>query len=279
LRPTRRLALLIPSLYALGLALAPAPASALPLAPEEGQSPNADDITTAYWVVVIVATLLAVAINAALIASVVRFRGARDRTAARVHGGRRVQGRVGAVLGILASAIFVLGVVYTVQARDVAPSGPEGLQAGSLRTAQLGLEPPEGEQEPLEILVSGQQWLWRYEYPDGTFSYYELVVPVDTAVHLTIDSTDVVHRWWVPALGGKFDAVPGTTNETWFRAEAEGVYEGQSAAFSGQSYPTMRARVRVVDVPEYETWLEQQGADIQAAQEFVQEQLQSGAEQ
>ena len=263
-------------LCALGPALAPSSASALPLAPEEGQSPNADDITALYWIVVIVATVLAVAINAALIVSVARFRAARGRTPARVHGGRRVQRRVGAALGVLASAIFVLGVVYTVQARDVAPSGPEGLQASSLRTAQLGLEPPEGEQEPLEILVSGQQWLWRYEYPDGTFSYYELVVPVDTTVHLTIDSTDVVHRWWVPALGGKFDAVPGTTNETWFRAEAEGVYEGQSAAFSGQSYPTMRARVRAVDVPEYEAWLEQQEADIQTAQEFVQEQLRSG---
>jgi cytochrome c oxidase subunit 2 len=278
LRPIRRLALLVLPLCALGLALAPS-ASALPLAPEEGQSPNADDITTLYWIVVIVATVLAVAINAALIVAVVRFRAARGRTAVRLRGGRRVQGRVGAAIGVLASAIFALGVVYTVQARDVAPSGPEGLQASSLRTAQLGLEPPEGEQEPLEILVSGQQWLWRYEYPDGTFSYYELVVPVDTPVQLTIDSTDVVHRWWIPALGGKFDAVPGTTNETWFRADAEGVYEGQSAAFSGQSYPTMRARVRVVDVPEYEAWLEQQKADIQTAQEFVQEQLQSEARQ
>jgi cytochrome c oxidase subunit II len=275
LRPTKRL-VLVASLCALGLALAPSSASAIPLAPEEGQSPNADDIRTLYWIVVIVATLLAVAINAALIASVVRFRAARGRTAARVHGGRRVQRRAGAALGVVAAAIFALGVAYTVQARDVAPSGPEGLQAASVRTAQVGLEPPEGDQEPLEILVSAQQWLWRYEYPDGTFSYYELVVPVDTAVHLTIDSTDVVHRWWVPALGGKFDAVPGRSNETWFRADAEGVYEGQSAAFSGPSYPTMRARVRVVSATDYEAWLDQQAADIQEAQEFVQERIQGG---
>jgi cytochrome c oxidase subunit II len=276
LRPMKRSALLAASLCALGLALAPSSASALPLAPEEGQSPNADDITTLYWIVVVVATLLAVAINAVLIASVVRFRAARGRTPARVRGGRRVQRRAGAAFGVLAVAIFALGVVYTVGARDVAPSGPEGLQAASVRTAQLGLDPPEGDQEPLEVLVSGQQWLWRYEYPDGTFSYYELVVPVDTAVHLTIDSTDVVHRWWVPALGGKFDAIPGRSNETWFRADTEGVFEGQSAAFSGPAYPTMRARVRVVSSTDYEAWLEQQAADIQEAQEFVQEQLQGG---
>ena len=52
---------------------------------------------------------------------------------------------------------------------------------------------------PLQIQASGQQWLWRYEYPDGeTFSYYELVVPVDTAVIVNLASTDVVHRWFVP---------------------------------------------------------------------------------
>jgi cytochrome c oxidase subunit II len=96
-------------------------------------------------------------------------------------------------------------------------------------------------------------------------------VPVDTTVHLQLESTDVVHRWWIPELGGKFDAVPGRGNQTWFRADEEGIYEGQSAAFSGPGYATMRARVRAVPVPEYEAWLEQQGDDIQAAQEAVQE--------
>jgi cytochrome c oxidase subunit 2 len=262
-------------LATLALAAVPAVASAEPLAPESPQSPNAGDITTAYWVMIVVGMAIAVAINAALIAAAFRFRAARGRTAARVRAGRRVQGRVGTGLGILAMVILVLGIVFTVQARDVAPGGPEGLQAGSSRTAQLGLEPPSGDVEPLEILVSGQQWLWRFEYPDGTFSYYELVVPVDTPVLLNLESTDVVHRWWVPALGGKFDAVPGSPNETWFRADEEGVYEGQSAAFSGTSYPTMRARVEVLGATEYESWLDQQAADIQEAQEFVQQQVQS----
>ena len=270
----------LPALLAFaGLAVLTPAAGAIPVAPEAPNSPNADDLRVAYWGVVIVGTILAVAINAALIVAIVRFRAARGRTPARVRAGRGIQPRAGLMLTGIAVAIFVFGVIFTVQARDVAPSGPEGLEASSLRTAQLGLQLPEAETEPLNILVSGQQWLWRYEYPDGTFSYYELVVPVDTTVVLQLDSTDVVHRWWIPALGGKFDAVPGRANETWFQAEEEGVYEGQSAAFSGPAYPTMRARVRVVSVPEYEAWIEEQATAIQEAQEAVQQQVAEAAEQ
>lgn len=258
------------------LALAPV-AGAVPLTPESPNSPNAEDLRNAYSGILIVVIVLAGAINAALIAAIVRFRATRASTPARVRGGRRIQTRVGVMMGLIALAVFVFGVVTTLQARDLAPSGPDGLQASSVRTAQIGLEPPAGEEEPLTIQVAGQQWLWRYEYPDGTFSYYDLVVPVDTLVVLQLDSTDVVHRWWVPALGGKFDAVPGRANLTWFRADEEGVYEGQSAAFSGPAYPTMRARVDVVSVPEYEAWLDEQAAGIQEAQEAVQRQVEEQA--
>jgi len=255
------------------LLLAPA-AHAVPFAPEEARSPNAEDTTTVYWVMLVVAVAIVAVVNLALIATVARFRARRGREPARIHAGRRIQPRAATLLALLAAAVFAVGVVSTVRVRDVEPSGPRGLEAASARTAQLDLQPPAGEREPLRILASGQQWLWRYEYPNGTFSYYELVAPVDTTVLLQLDSTDVVHRWWVPELGGKFDAVPGRSNGTWFRAEREGVYEGRSAVFSGPGYATMRARVRVVSVPEYGAWLEQQSADIQDAQEAVQEQVQ-----
>jgi cytochrome c oxidase subunit 2 len=83
-------------------------------------------------------------------------------------------------------------------------------------------------------------------------------------------STDVVHRWWVPGLGGKFDAVPGESNSTWFKADQTGSYDGASYAFSGAAYSVMRTRVTVVDVPTYESWLDEQAAGIQEAQSFVQ---------
>jgi cytochrome c oxidase subunit II len=262
------------------LAALPAAAHAVPLSPEPGHSPNADDSTTAYWVMLAVAAVIVVAVNAALIVAVVRFRARRGRAPARVRAGRRIQPRAAGALAVLTAAVFAFGIVMTTRVSDVASSGPEGLEASSARTAQLDLSLPSDGAEPLRILASGQQWLWRYEYPDGTFSYYELVVPVDTTVQLRLESTDVVHRWWIPELGGKFDAVPGRGNQTWFRADEEGTYEGQSAAFSGPGYATMRARVRAVPVPEYEAWLEQQGEDINEAQDAVQERVEAlaGAE-
>ena len=87
------------------------------------------------------------------------------------------------------------------------------------------------------------------------FSYGELVVPVDTAVVLRITSTDVMHRWFIPALGGQVDAVPGKTAETWFRADREGVYRGQSTFFAGSAYAVMRAWVRVVSPAAYEEYV------------------------
>jgi cytochrome c oxidase subunit 2 len=240
------------------------------LSPESGHSPNADDLNALYWVMIVIGGVLLVAINAALIGLIGRFRGARGKEPRRLVIRRPAQIGTAGALGVLATIAFVLGVIVTEKAKEVEPSGPDGLQAASLRTAQRALDVPSGDTAPLQVEACGQQWLWRYEYPDGTYSYYELVVPVDTAVILNLCSTDVVHRWWVPGLGGKFDAVPGESNSIWFKADEEGEYDGQSYAFSGAGYAVMRTRVRVVDVPTYQAWLEEQAAGIQEAQSFVQ---------
>lgn len=251
------------------------------LGPETANSPNADDLNTLYWVMLIIGIALVLAINAALIALVVRYRAERGRTARRLHTRRPAQMLIGGSLAGLAALVFALAVVVTDSASEVEKSGGEGLQASMLRTAQRDLSLPalgENDAEPLVVQADGQQWLWRYEYPDGTFSYYELVVPVDTAVIVELGSTDVVHRWWVPGLGGKFDAVPGQSNQTWFKAADTGVFDGQSYAYSGASYAVMRTRVRVVSVEEYEAWLDEQAAGIQEAETLVQEQIEAETE-
>jgi heme/copper-type cytochrome/quinol oxidase subunit 2 len=243
------------------------------LSPPDAHSPNAEDLNTLYWMMLVIGGVLLVAINGALIALAMRFRAARGREPRRLKVRRPAQVGTAGALGALALVAFVLGVIVTNNAKQVEASGPEGLQASSLITAQRSLDLPAvtAQNAPLEINACGQQWLWRYEYPDGTYSFYELVVPVDTAVVLNLCSTDVVHRWWVPGLSGKFDATPGESNSTWFKADEEGIYDGASYAFSGASYAAMRTRVRVVDVPEYQSWLAQQAADIQSAQQFVQQ--------
>ena len=126
--------------------------------------------------------------------------------------------------------------------------------------------------KPLKINVIGQRWLWRFEYPGGrpgdrVFSYGELVVPVDTTVLLHVTSTDVIHRWFIPALGGQVDAVPGDTADTWFRADREGIYHGQSTSFSGTSYAAMRAWVRVVSAHAYQQFIQQKRSELRRGPE------------
>lgn len=280
----------------LAVAALAAPAQAGLIGPDP-HSPNAEDISIAYWVMLVVAVALFLGVNAALVAAVVRFRAQRGRRAGRVTAGRGSVGRVAGAIGTLALVIFVFGVVVTSAVREVEPSGDAGLEAAAARTAQVGIagvpaadplegeeappeEPPTGQQTddvaPLEIDGIGQQWLWRFEYPGGepgqrTFTYSRLVVPVDTTVVLNITSTDVLHSWFVPSLGGQVQAVPGTVSQTWFKADEEGLYEGGSTAFSGAAYPTMEGSVEVVSPTAYEDFLTTLEDDLADAQSTVQQ--------
>ena len=82
---------------------------------------------------------------------------------------------------------------------------------------------------------------------------------------VTAPASDVIHSWWIPALGGKIDAIPGTVNETWFQAEKPGVYTGQCAELCGLEHAQMLASVEVMPEAEFTAWLEErrtaQGAD------------------
>lgn len=201
------------------------------------------------------AAIVVVAINVGLFAAVRRNRAERGAKAQQVSGGRKIQFRVAAVLTVFAAVIFVVSIVFTDKARETPPTGSAGLVSA--------------DSSPLKIEATGQQWLWRYDYPNGSFSYYKLVVPVDTAVELDLVSTDVVHTWNVPDLAGKRDAVPGKTNHVVFRANEEGHFQGQSASLSGQAYAAMRTEVEVVSPQAYEAFIEKQKSDIEAAQERV----------
>ena len=96
-----------------------------------------------------------------------------------------------------------------------------------------------------------------------------MVVPVDTTVTLDINAQDVAHSWWIPKLGGKFDAIPGYTNHTWFKIPGQArrarSSPGQCAELCGRNHANMTAQVRAVTPAEYEAWLDQRKADIKAA--------------
>ncbi|MGN6557425.1 MAG: hypothetical protein ACTHLH_05375 [Solirubrobacterales bacterium] len=218
-------------------------------------SPGTDQINTLLWIGFVAAVILVVAVNVALFYAVRRFRSERGTDPRQLLSGRGLQFRVGAVLTVFAAVLFILGVVFTDKARQTPHTGAAGL--ASAKT------------QPLKIKATGQQWLWRYDYPNGAFSYYKLVVPADTAVELELVSTDVVHTWNVEDLAPKADAVPGKTHTVVFSSSDEGTYEGDSATLSGQAYAAMRTEVEVVPPAKYEEFIKNQKSEIDSAEERV----------
>ena len=95
-------------------------------------------------------------------------------------------------------------------------------------------------------------------------------------MQLDLVTTDVVHGWFVPELGGKFNAVPGKVNHAWFRADQTGDYTGRSSTFSGAAYAADRIEVSVVTPQQYQDFIARQKRDIQDAQDIVVQQIQSG---
>lgn len=218
-------------------------------------SPGTDQIDTLLWVGFVAAAILVVVVNVALFYAVRRYRSERGTEPRQLLSGRGLQIRVGVVLTVFAVVLFLVGVVFTDKARETPGTGEAGLASARV--------------EPLKIQATGQQWLWRYDYPNGAFSYYKLVVPVDTAVELELVSTDVVHTWDVEDLAPKADAVPGKVHEVAFKVDDEGSYDGESATLSGQAYAAMRTEVEVVSPEEYEEFIETQKGEIESAQERV----------
>src|SRR5919197_3885391 len=278
-KPTRthsRL-LVLATLAALGLLLAFAgSAFADAFTPESGGSPNANDIDSLYKLVLAVAVIVFVGVEGALFYSLFKFRARKGAVAAQIRGNTRLE--IGWTLG--AAVILVVLAAFTFAKlggiRNPPNSGPNGLQlADGVLTASGPSKrlPPNG--RSLNIDVNGQQYIWRFTYPDGDnnslnnpFSYEEMVVPTNTTVTLDIRAQDVAHSWWIPKLGGKFDAIPGYTNHTWFKITKPGVYKGQCAELCGRGHADMFAQVRAVSVPEYQAWLERQKADIQRANQL-----------
>jgi len=149
-----------------------------------------------------------------------------------------------------------------------------------LLTAQY--TPPE--EAKLTVKATANQWNWDYEYQvDKPLTFNsailqegdragagkedrklyprllavdnELVVPVNTMTRVLITATDVIHSFAMPAFGIKMDAVPGRTNETWFKAEKEGLYYGQCSQLCGKDHAFMPIAIRVVSDAQYSTWL------------------------
>jgi cytochrome c oxidase subunit 2 len=233
--------------------------------PESGGSPNANQIDSLYKVILYIALVIFLLVEGGLVYALVKFRARKGLVPAQIRGNTRLEVSWTVAAALILVAISALTFTKLSSIEDPPNSGPEGAalasQAGPV-TASLNRKlPPNG--KALDINVIGRQYLWQYVYPganepDGLgapYSYEEMVVPTNTTVSLDIVSSDVVHAWWIPELGGKFQAVPGYHNYTWFKISKPGVFHGQCAFMCGRSHARMLATVRAVPPAQFEAWL------------------------
>jgi cytochrome c oxidase subunit II len=243
--------------------------------PESGGSPNANQIDSLYKITLYVALVVFVAVVGALAYALYKFRARKGAVPAQIRGNTRLE-----VSWTVAAAVILVGLAVLTFAKlgsiqDPSNSSPNGDQqvgeSGELYASADRRLPPNG--KSLNITVIGRQYIWQYVYPgssepDGLgapYSYEEMVVPTETTVTLDIVSEDVVHSWWIPELGGKFQAVPGYHNYAWFKISKPGYYRGQCAALCGRGHARMIATVKAVPPPQFEAWLAYQKQELAQA--------------
>jgi cytochrome c oxidase subunit 2 len=171
--------------------------------------------------------------------------------------------------------LVVVGLAYSAlrfRATDATTDGPPvhghtGFQAawvaislvmvlGLFAYGTVGLIAIRGAQTAdFEVQVKAEQWAWHYEYPATGVRADELHIPVNRRVHLVITSNDVIHSFWVPALGVKQDAVPGRPTEIYVTATGVGTYPAVCAELCGLGHTTMTTTVVVSDDASLDDWL------------------------
>jgi cytochrome c oxidase subunit II len=270
-RRPRRLALIVLAaglVFALSAVLA-ASAGADAVTPDAGPSKNALDIDTLYKIVFAIGVVVIAIVWSVLFYSLFRFRARRGRRPPQVVGNAPLE--VGWTIAAGGIVVIIAVITYIMLPGITHPpsSGPAALAEARTQNATIDQPSPPRDSKALNITVSGQQYIWRYQYPNGAVSFQQMVVPVNTTVILAIKANDVAHSWWIPELGGKMDAVPGYTNKTWFKATRTGTFSGQCAEYCGPSHAVMSAKVTVVEPEQYRTWVDDQKKLIQQAQKAV----------
>jgi cytochrome c oxidase subunit 2 len=110
-------------------------------------------------------------------------------------------------------------------------------------------------EESLEIFVTGKQWMWRAQHPDGQREINELHLPLNRRVKLTMTSEDVIHSYFIPAFRTKTDVVPGRYTTTWFTPTKTGVFHLFCAEYCGTQHSGMIGKITVLDSADYQAWL------------------------
>jgi cytochrome c oxidase subunit II len=214
-------------------------------APPTPHSPNARRINDSYVWISIFTLAIFVLVEATLLWFVVKYRRrGRPRTeeGPQVHGATKLE-LIWTAVPVLILAAIASFIFYKLP----------GIQDVPAAKAEGG---------PMRVKVTAHQFYWQFTYPDGSISIDELHAPVNRTVRVDITSEDVDHSWWIPELGGKFDAIPGHRTHTWFKADRLGTYRGRCGEFCGVFHAAMKAVVDVQSQAQYSAWLGTAASDL-----------------
>jgi cytochrome c oxidase subunit II len=199
--------------------------------PVEPASPGASHTLTAYYVILGFTSAIFLLVEGLLVVFVIKYRRRgrpREVEGAQVHGHTRLE-LIWTVIPVVILA--VIGIVVFLELPDI-------------RSAPAAAN-------PIRITIEGHQYYWQFDYPNGARSIGTLHAPVDRVVDLTVVSPDVIHSWWIPALGGKIQAIPGRRNHIWFEAQKTGSFGGQCAELCGVFHASMTATVLAQSEAQY----------------------------
>jgi cytochrome c oxidase subunit 2 len=211
------------------------------LSPRGPDSPQAAKITDIYWLLLGITGAIFVLVEGALIIFVIRFRNrGRSRTleGPQIHGATRLELIWTAIPVVILAAIVAFVLVKL----------PGINSTGSARAAG----------QELTVKVEGRQYYWNFIYPNGVIQVGRMRIPAQHDVKLVINSEDVDHSWWIPALQGKFDAIPGKTNHLTFKADRTGTFRGQCGEFCGYNHAHMLAAVQALPSGDFQSWYDRE---------------------
>ena len=201
-------------------------------------SPISEHQANLFWTILIMAAVVFVLVEGALILILVRDRRhpGDEELPEQLYGNNRLEVIWTTIPVLLVIALFIM----TVQTANAiaAPVGAKG---------------------DLNVRVVGHRWWWEFDYLDqGIATANELHIPVGAVVQVSLESVDVIHSFWVPQLSGKTDVIPGQRNTMWLKGEQLGEYLGQCAEFCGTQHALMRFKVFVDSRADFDNWVANQ---------------------
>ncbi len=210
--------------------------------PNDPQGPLSRSIADLYWLMFAAAVIVLAIVVGALVYAGLMFRERPGHQARQYHGHNLLELIWTVIPTLMVITFSVLSFQRLVLVNDV--------DSGAAMT----------------IKAEGRQWVWNFQYPsesryalaDGK-TYLsqpaEIHIPVGQKVKIELSATDVIHSFYVPALGAHKDAVPGRATATWLQADRPGTYVGQCSEFCGTGHADMLITVVAQNAPDYDTWL------------------------